>query len=298
MFSQIAIIWSIMRGHRLRYSLALGCLVLATLINFGIPLVGSATIDYAVSNKTVGPETPRIIKVVLHLAGGAERLREHMWLAVVIMVLLSLVSGLFTHLKGWQASLASDGIARQLKNELYDHLGHVPAAYHDRTDTGDLVQRCTSDVETARQFLATQIMEIGNAVLLAASAFPLLLSLNVRLALVSFILIPPIVVYGYVYFRKVKHVFKSVDEAEGALTSVIQENLTGIRVVRAFARQDFEREKFAVPNARYRDRSVFMLRLMSWYWSISDFVALTQIGLVLLVGAHWVVEGRLSVGVL
>jgi ATP-binding cassette, subfamily B, bacterial len=298
MFSQITIIWSIMRGHRLRYSLALGCLVLATVINFGIPLVGSATIDYAVSNKDVGPATPGIIKAVLRLAGGATLLREHMWIAVVMMVLLSLLSGLFTYLKGWQASLASDGIARQLKNELYDHLGHVPAVYHDRTDTGDIVQRCTSDVETARQFLATQIMEIGNAIILAASAFPLLLSLNVRLALVSFVLIPPIVVYGYVYFRKVKHVFKSVDEAEGALTGIIQENLTGIRVVRAFARQDFERERFAVPNARYRDRSVFMLRLMSWYWSISDFVALTQIGLVLLVGAHWVVEGRLSVGVL
>src|SRR5580658_3383612 len=298
MFSQVSIIWSIMRGHRLRYGMALGCLVLATVINFGIPLVGSATIHYAVSHKVAGPGTPWVISLVLYLAGGAARLRAHLWLAPVMMVSLSLASGLFTYLKGWQASLASDGIARQLKNELYDHLGHLPAVYHDRTDTGDLVQRCTSDVETARQFLATQIMEIGNAVILAASAFPLLLSLNLRLALVSFVLIPPIVAYGYVYFLKVKHVFKSVDEAEGALTAIIQENLTGIRVVRAFARQDFEREKFAVPNARYRDRSVFMLRLMSWYWSVSDLVALTQIGLVLIVGAHWIVAGRLSVGVL
>ncbi len=141
-------------------------------------------------------------------------------------------------------------------------------------------------------------MEIGNAIILAGFALPLLILLNPRLALVSFVLIPPIVAYGYVYFRKVKHVFKSVDEAEGALTAIIQENLTGIRVVRAFVRQDFEREKFAVPNARYRDRSVFMLRLMSWYWSISDLVALTQIGLVLLVGSHGVIEGKLSVGVL
>ncbi|HEY5227594.1 MAG TPA: ABC transporter ATP-binding protein [Opitutaceae bacterium] len=298
MFSQLGIIWSIMRGHRLRYGVALGCLVLATVINFGIPLVGSATIDYAVSGKVAGPGTPWVIGLVLGLVGGSAGLSAPLWLAPVMMVALSLASGLFTYLKGWQASLASDGIARQLKNELYDHLGHLPSVYHDRSDTGDLVQRCTSDVETARQFLATQIMEIGNALILAASAFPLLLSLNLRLALVSFVLIPPIVVYGYVYFRKVKHVFKSVDEAEGALTAIIQENLTGIRVVRAFARQDFERNKFAGPNERYRDRSVHMLRMMSWYWSISDLVALTQIGLVLLVGAHWIVAGTLSVGVL
>jgi ATP-binding cassette subfamily B protein len=298
MFSQLGIIWSIMRGHRLRYGIALGCLVLATVINYGIPLVGSATIDYAVSNQVAGPGTPAVIRLVLRLAGGAARLRAHLWIAPLLMVVLSAASGLFSYLKGWLASLASDGIARQLKDGLYDHLGHLPAVYHDRTDTGDLVQRCTSDVETARQFLATQIMEIGNAAILAASAFPLLLSLDVRLALISFVLIPPIVVYGYVYFRKVKHIFKSVDEAEGALTAIIQENLTGIRVVRAFSRQDFEREKFAVPNARYRDRSIFMLRLMSWYWSISDLVALTQVGLVLLVGAHWIVAGRLTVGVL
>jgi len=287
-----------MRGHRLRYGLALACLVLATVINFGIPLVGSAAIDHAVSHPADGTPTPRLIAAMLFLLGGADNLRAHLWLAPVMMVILSLGSGVFTYLKGWQAALASDGIARRLKDELYDHLGHLPATYHDRADTGDLVQRCTSDVETTRQFLATQIMEIGNALILAGAAFPLLLALNVPLTLVSFVLIPPIVAYGYFYFRRVKHVFKAVEEAESALTAVVQENLTGIRVVRAFARQDHERAKFAVPNAAYRDRSLRMLRLMSWYWSISDLVALSQIGLVLLVGARWVVEGRLTVGML
>jgi ATP-binding cassette subfamily B protein len=287
-----------MRGHRLRYGSALGCLVLATIINFGIPLIGSATIDYAVAGKTLAPDTPVLLTLILHLFGGADHLRAHLWLAPVAMVLLAAFSGLFSYLKGWQAALASDGIARRLKDELYDHLNHLPARYHDRTDTGDLVQRCTSDVETTRQFLATQVMEIGNAIFLAGAALPLLLSLSVPMTLVSFALIGPIAIYAYFYFRSVKHVFKEVDEAEGALTAVIQENLTGIRVVRAFARQDFERAKFAVPNARYRDRSLRMLRLMSWYWSISDFVALTQIGLTLLVGAWWITQGTFSVGLL
>ncbi len=287
-----------MRGHRLRYGFALGCLVLATIINFGIPLIGSATIDYAVAGKTLAPDTPALLALILHLFGGADHLRDHLWLAPVAMVLLAAFSGLFSYLKGWQAALASDGIARRLKDELYDHLNHLPARHHDRTDTGDLVQRCTSDVETTRQFLATQVMEIGNAIFLAGAALPLLLSLSVPMTLVSFALIGPIAIYAYFYFRSVKHVFKEVDEAEGALTAVIQENLTGIRVVRAFARQDFERAKFAVPNARYRDRSLRMLRLMSWYWSISDFVALTQIGLTLLVGAWWITQGTFSVGLL
>lgn len=287
-----------MRGHRLRYGLALACLALATVINFGVPLIGSATIDHAIASRPLDADTPPLIRLVLAALGGPDYLRAHLWLAPVTMVLLSLLSGACSYWKGWQASLASDGIARRLKNDLYDHLNHLPARYHDGTDTGDLVQRCTSDVETARQFLATQVMEIGNALLLAAAALPLLLSLHVPMTLVSFALIGPLVIYGYVYFRQVRHIFKQVDEAEGALTAVIQENLTGIRVVRAFARQEFERAKFAAPNARYRDASLRMLRLMSWYWSISDLVALSQLGLTLVVGAHWIAQGTLSVGML
>jgi ATP-binding cassette subfamily B protein len=298
MFSQLHTIWSLMRGHRLRYGLALGCLVLVIVFNYGVPLVGSATIDYAVAGKSPGPDTPALIAFILRLLGGAGHLRAHLWLAPLAMVLLSAAGGLFGYLKGWQTSLASDGIARRLKDDLYDHLNHLPARHHDRADTGDLVQRCTSDVETVRQFLAAQVMDIGNAFILAATALPLLLSLSVPMALVSFALIGPITLYAYVYFRQVKHVFKGVEEAEGALTAVIQENLTGIRVVRAFARQEFEREKFAAPNSRYRDRSLRLMRLMAWYWSISDLVAMSQIGLTLIVGARWITEGRLTVGML
>ena len=296
--SHFHVIWSLMRGQRLRYGCALGCLVLVVMLNYGVPLVGSATIDYAVASKTVGPATPALIAGLLRLLGGADYLRAHLWLAPLAMVLLSATGGLFGYLKGWQSSLASDGIARRLKNDLYDHLNHLPARHHDRADTGDLVQRCTSDVETVRQFLAVQVMDIGNAVILALTALPLLLSLSVPMALVSFVLIGPITIYAYIYFRQVKHVFKGVEEAEGALTAVIQENLTGIRVVRAFARQEFERAKFAAPNSRYRDRSLRLMRLMAWYWSISDVVALSQIGLTLIVGARWIAEGRLTVGML
>src|SRR5690606_9019293 len=114
----------------------------------------------------------------------------------------------------------------------------------------------------------------------------------------SFSLLGPLVIYAYVYFRKVRYVFKQVDEAEGMLTGVVQENLTGIRVVRAFSRHDHERKKFATPNALYRDRSLKMLRLMSWYWSISDLVAISQLGLTLIVGAHWIATGEVTVGVL
>lgn len=297
MFSQLHVVWQIMRGQRLRYGLALACLFVATAFNYLVPLVGSVTIDYAVDGKSP-LEGSRLLTGLLAFLGGPGTLRTHLWLAPVAMVVFTAIGGMFTYLKGWLASLASDGIARRLKDELYDHLNHLPMRYHDRADTGDLVQRCTSDVETTRQFLAVQVMEIGHALLLAGAALPMLWSLHRPMTLLSFALIGPIVIYGYVYFTRVRHVFKQVDEAEGALTGVIQENLTGIRVVRAFARQDHERARFAGPNANFRNRNLRLLRLMSWYWSISDFASLAQLGLTLLVGAYWVVTGALTVGVL
>ncbi|MCC6415669.1 MAG: ABC transporter ATP-binding protein [Opitutaceae bacterium] len=298
MFSHLHGIWSLMRGHRLRYGAALACLLCATVLNYGVPLIGSVAIDFAIGDKIPGNDTSAPMRWLLDLLGGPDHLRGHLWLAPVAMVALSVIGGVFSYLKGWQASLASDGIARRLKNQLYDHLNHLPARHHDQSDTGDLVQRCTSDVETARMFLASQVMDIGNAVILAGTALPLMLMLNVPLTLVSFALLGPLVIYGYVYFRKVRHIFKQVDEAEGMLTGVVQENLTGIRVVRAFSRHDHEREKFAAPNALYRDRSLKMLRLMSWYWSVSDLVAISQLGLTLIVGAYWVATGEVTVGVL
>ena len=297
MFSPVLVLWRLTAGHRLRYAAAFLCLVAATGLNYGIPLVGTAVIDHALAKKSLA-DAPFLIRHLVALVGGPAHLLAHLWIAPAAMVGLSVIAGMFSYLKGWLTSLASDGIARELKNRLYNHLNHLPARYHDRADTGDLVQRCTSDVETTRVFMATQVSEIAQAIVLMLIALPLLISLSPRMTLVAFILIGPIIAYGYIYFRRVKHVFKEVDEAEGDLTTVIQENLTGIRVVRAFARHDYEQQKFAEPNARFRDRNLRLLRLLAWYWSISDLVALTQIGLVLLVGAHWVTTGEITVGVL
>lgn len=298
MFSHFKTIWSLMRGYRLRYGFALGCLGLSSLLAYGVPLVGSVTIDFAISNHEITAETSRPILWFLELMGGAEFLRANLWIAPLAMVLLSGVSGIFSYYKGWQAAKASDGIARRLKNELYDHLNHLPARHHDQADTGDLVQRCTSDVETTRLFLATQVIDVGNAIVLSSIALPLMLAMDIKMTLVSFALVSPIVIYGYVYFKSVRRAFKQVAESEGALTGVAQENLTGIRVVRAFSQHEHERARFAEPNASYRDHSLHMLKLMSRYWGTMTFVTQGQLGLSLIAGAYWITTGRITLGLL
>lgn len=289
------LLWQIMRGFRGKYAASIAALFVFTAINYLTPLVGSATIDFALTGK---PADGALTHHVVRLMGGAAFVGSHLWFPAVLMIFLTVVAGGFSYIKARCAAKASDGIARRLKDRLYDHLQYLPASYHDRAETGDLIQRCTSDVETLRLALATQVVDISNAVLLLLTALPIMAWLDGRMTLISLVLVGPIILFGFFYIRKVKHLFLGVDEAEGQVTRVVQENLTGLRVVRAFARSEFEIAKFAKPNQLYRDRSLRLLRLMSWYWSTSDLVVLAQQGLTLFAGVKFISEGSLTVGTL
>lgn len=291
----LALLWQLMGGFRGRYAAAIAALFAFTAVNYAVPLVAGATIDLALPRG--GPAGP-LSGAVVGLLGGADFVRGHLWLPAVVMFALTIAAGIFSYLKGRFAAQASDGIARRLKDRLYDHLQRLPNRYHDKAETGDLIQRCTSDVETLRLALSTQVVEVSNSLLLLVTVLPLMILLDGRMTLASFVLIGPIILFGYLYIGKVKHLFREVDEAEGQVTRVVQENLTGLRVVRAFARQEYEIGKFAAPNQLYRDRSLRLLHLMAWYWSTSDIIVLVQQCIALFSGAWLVSQGSLSVGTL
>ena len=232
---------------------------------------------------------PYIIKLTLDAitAGTAE-----MWTVLIpagaAIVAFHAVHGFFTYLRGRWAAQASEGIIRQLRHQLYSHLEHLPCTYHDQADTGDLVQRCSSDVETLRVFLSAQVVEIARVSLFLVIAIPAMFWLNVRMALLSLALFPFIIVFALLFFRYVRKLFEKVDESEGQMTTVLQENLTGIRVVRAFARQEFEIEKFAGKNNKFRDLEFRLFQALGTYWTMSDVLVFSQLGIVLVGGAYFV----------
>ncbi len=268
-------LWSLTRDQRGRYSASIAALFIGIGLSLLVPLVTRGAID----------------EVVLGDASA-------WWLVVaaVVIVVLSLLSALCMYAKGRWVAEASHGIAKQVRDRLFDHLQHLPCTYFDRADTGDLVQRCTSDVDTLRIFLTMQLVQIGRAVLMLAILVPLLASLDLRMTAVSLAVIPLIVVFSTWFFRRVKTLFTKADEAEGALTSVLQENLTGIRVARAFGRRDFEIARFSERALAYRDDSFAVSRLKARYWGLSDLLCMTQVGVVLLVGAARVFDGSLTIG--
>jgi ATP-binding cassette subfamily B protein len=285
----------LMRGHRARYAAAIFAMALSNVFLFAPPLISRAAIDGALGDGA-GADS-RIADWLLAFAGEGDPLRAFLFAGLAI-VAFTVVGGGFLYLRGRWAATAAEAIARDLRKRVYSHLDHLPCAYHDRVDTGDLVQRATSDVETVRVFFAAQVVEIGRAALLLLTVLPILVSLDGRMTLVSIALFPVILAFAVVFFRRIQRLFLATDEAEGEMTSVLQENLTGIRVVRAFARQDFEREKFAAKNAKFRDRTYKLIRYLGSYWAASDFLCVTQIGLALGYGAMRLHDGSLSVGTL
>jgi ATP-binding cassette subfamily B protein len=271
-------LWGLTAGERGRYLAAVVALGLGSAALFGVPLVARDVIDTLEREGALAP--------------------AHAATAAALVVGLTAVAGLFQALRGRWAAQASEGIVRRLRERLFAHLERLPCAYHDRTDTGDVVQRCTSDVETVRVFLAQQVVEIGRAMLLALTCLPLLLWLDARLAWVSVALYPPIVAFAVMFFRRIRRVFRAMDEAEGHMTTVLQENLTGVRVVRAFGREEHEEAKFAAANHAFRDGTLRLIRLLGLYWASSDLLCFGQIGLVLFTGARMAAAGELGLGTL
>ncbi|MCH2569544.1 MAG: ABC transporter ATP-binding protein/permease, partial [Pseudomonadales bacterium] len=219
-------------------------------------------------------------------------------LAGIAVIAVTMMSGLFMYLRSRWAAMASQSIVRALRDRLYTHLEHLPSRFHDQAETGDLIQRCTSDVETIRKFLAGQIIEVCRALTMVLTVTPLLFAMHTGLAMLSLALMPVILVYAYVFYLKVQTQFQKRDEAEAAMSARLQENLTGIRVVRAFARQHYEIEEFGSRNGSFRDHNMRLNVIMALFWSGSDILTFLQSGITLMAGAWLLIAGEITVGTL
>ncbi|MFL2526390.1 MAG: ABC transporter ATP-binding protein [Candidatus Azotimanducaceae bacterium] len=287
-------LWVITKGQRVKYLLAILAMAITNACMFSAPIVGGHAID-VITLQNFEYADQFLLSLGQSLFGEVSFI-GYLWIAASVGLIITAFGGLFLYARGRLAALASESIARGVREKLYEKLQDVKLSFYDGEDTGDLVQRCSSDLETLRVFLASDIIEIGRAIMLIICVLPVLFIIHVPLALWSICLMPFLVIGAYVFFSRVKDVFLLTDESEGAMTATLQENLTGIRVVRAFARQDHEINKFGNRNAVFRDNNRRLIKLMGIYWPVSDMIAMSQIGIVLFAGAHYVMEGSLTIG--
>lgn len=287
-------LWALTRGYRHRFAAAVGAMALASLLLLSVPLIAKYALD-VVMQDGLASGIPLLSRLAVGIA-PEHPLLGYLSASGVLVVLVTLGAGVFHYLRGRLTATASEALIRRLRTGVHAHVERLPAAWHDGMDTGDVVQRCSSDVETLRVFFSGDLVEIGRALILVAVLLPLMFWLDWALALVAVALMPVIFVCAWVFFHRVQFVFKATDEAEAELTACLQENLTGIRVVRAFSRQPFEVERFGGFNAAFRNRYQRLISLMAVFWSGSDLLCSAQIGLVLIIGGGFVADGRLTVG--
>jgi ATP-binding cassette subfamily B protein len=209
---------------------------------------------------------------------------------------LAAFEGTFTFLSGRQAAFTAEGVARRLRNYLFDHLQRLSFAYHAKTPTGDLIQRATSDVDALRRFFSEQAIGVGRIILLFAINFAALLSLHTQLALISVIVVPFVVLTSILFFRRVNKAYEAYQEQEAVLSTTLQENLTGVRVVKAFARQSYEREKFEGVNWEKYARGRRLLMMHALFWPVSDILCGAQMLGGFLAAALMALDGSISVG--
>ena len=287
-------LWRITAGQRLRYLSATAATGVSSGFMLLAPLVGMYAIDVVVE-RDFDKGSPWLV-AISGLFDQSDAFIAYLAVSALAGLLLAALSAVFMYLRGRWSAMATEAIARRLRDALFQRLHHLPARFFDEADTGDLVQRCSSDVETVRVFLATNVVEIGRSILMIAAMAPILFWRDTRLAALSLCLMPFITVGAYLFFSLVKRQFKVADEAEGKLTTVLQENLTGIRVVRAFARDEHEIARFATSNHAFRDHLYRLNRLEALYWGISDFVSLGQISIVVIAAGVFLAQGTITVG--
>lgn len=275
---------------------ALIATIMMVIIGFLTPLLLSEIVDSILGSE---PFTmPDFLMNPINALGGRDFLRQNLWIPALALILMNVVNGVFTFIKGRSSAIASENIARKLRNDLYRHLQHLPFAYHVKAQAGEMIQRCTSDVDTIRRFLAVQVMEVVNTVLMVVIAMSILLPRSVPITLYSLILVPPLFCFATWFFKMVHKSFEVADEADGVLNAVLQENLSGVRVVRAFGQQEREVEKFDRVNNDLRKKNLRLNELLAIYWGGGDAISMTQTLLTLVVCIIYACNGWITVGTL
>jgi ATP-binding cassette subfamily B protein len=211
-------------------------------------------------------------------------------------ICLAAVEGGFAFLSGRLASYTAEGITRRVRNYLFDHLQRLSFAYHDKTPTGDQIERVTSDVDSMRRFFSEQAIGAGRIVLMFTINLIAILQLNVTLGLASIVTVPFIVGVSIWFFGKVSKAYEVYQEQEAILSTTLQENLTGVRVVKAFARQDYEKGKFEKDNWEKFRRGRKLTRMNAFFWPLSDILCAAQMLGGVFFAATLAIHGEISLG--
>ncbi len=287
-------ILQIVLRNKARYALLVFCIVCINALSLISPVIIGYTTDELLA--TSSGELSDLEQIMVNILGGESNIRENLWLIGALLVAVAALIGLLNFLKGRTGAKLSENISEGIRNSLFEHLLNLPYSYFNKINTGDIIQRCTSDVDNVRMFLAGQLLECIRISTLMIVALTYMLTFNVKLSLYSTFLLPFSFIFGFMFIKIFGPAFDNFEEKEGRVNTAVQENVSGVRVVKAFNNETYEIEKFTVINQDFNLAMRRLLASFAVFWSVSDFICMAQYAIALTMAAYFGYKGEITAG--
>ena len=292
--STFGFLWQVMGKNRLFFILAVVCMLIGVVFSYISHVLVGTIVDSVIGTKPFDLPLP-IVNMIENI-GGREFLFENLYICALVYLFFVGISGLFNGLRQYYAARLSEGISINLRQKLHSHILKLPFRWHMESQTGDTLQRCTTDIETVRNFIAIQLTDLVRVVSMIVVAFVLMFALNVPLATIAFVTIPLSFFVSLYFFKKIRHSYRYTEEAEGALSSATQEAFAGVRVVKAFGMEKHTLDNFRELNKIYSELWIKLCKMFAVHWSFGDFMRQFQVAVIVVAGVFFVVNGSITAG--
>ncbi len=263
-------------------------------VSFVSPLIISVTIDSVLGSSPLS--APGYFTWLIDVIGGLKYIKNNIWTMAAALLVFQIIMGVSRYIRAKCTNAAGEGAVKKLRDSLYAHIQRLPFAYHARARTGDIIQRATNDIDVIRRFLNNMMPELVRTVFMLAVGISVMFTVNIQLTIITVIMVVPVIVVSVLFFRKISALTSVQEEAEGRLFTVIQENLTGTRVVRAFGRQAHEMGKFDEKNEENKRRMIEVTRSFAGLWTILDAICGVEAAAIIIAGIILNVRGQLLIG--
>ena len=288
------LLWRFLRGSKALFLLSMLCSALAALGDMVSPQIIRVAVDNVLGGKDT--QLPALAQRLIERAGGLAFLAEHIWIMALALLAVALVKVLSQYGYLVSRTKGAETMVKSMRDSLFSHIERLPFAWHMKHRTGDIIQRCTSDIDTLKNFVAEQMTNIIRIVILLVLSICFMLSMNGKLTLIAMLPVPIIVLYSFYFHRRIGEAFLKCDENEGVLSAMAQENLTGVRVVRAFGAERSERDRFFKQNEYYTGLWMELAKPLAQFWSTGDVLSGAQILLIVVFGSLFCIRGEMLPG--
>ena len=288
----LRIMYSMTKGHRFKYFFSFAILFVAVLLQLISTFMSKILTDNLTGDAPSGIVDGFITKVL----GGQAYLRNHLWIFALAIVGIGVSRALINVSRGiLRASLDRD-IASGMQLKLFRHIERLPYPFLKKAKSGDIIQTCTRDEEVLRRFVIRETLGIVYAFYIVSLSFLILLSLSWKMAVSCIIILPIMFVYSYFVIKEVRARYRKTDDSDGEMCAKIEENLSSVRVVKAFNNEKFEIEAFETHLKDYEKKFVHWRKMSSFFFASSDIFVFGQIVLTTLFGLYLAFIGDISIG--